>query len=153
MCNISDTLCCYSSYHPLLELHHTMNGTRMLLPRGRHREKGCLCGRWNGILMQISFWMSTPGGRLVAPNSLTSYRQCLYMWRQQGRKEYEWAICRGCWQSYLELDTEVKVPAIQLIGFKTTRDEIWGLYNEVNQLKRSLGPYCVAQRRQRSWPR
>ena len=34
----------------------------------------------------------------------------------------------------------MEVPAIQLVGFKTTGDEIWELYNDVYQLKRSPGP-------------
>ena len=57
-----------------------------------------------------------------------------------GQKEYEWAIHQGCQQLSPELDTEAIVPAIQLTGFKTMRDEIQGLYNEVYQLKRSPGP-------------
>ena len=27
-----------------------------------------------------------------------------------------------------------------MVGFRTTREEIWGIYNEVYQLKRLLGP-------------
>ena len=38
------------------------------------------------------------------------------------------------------MDTKVEVPAIQLVGFKTTRDEIQELYNDVYQLKRLPGP-------------
>ena len=36
-------------------------------------------------------------------------------------------------------DAEVEVHAIQMVGFRTTR-EIWESYNEVYQLKRLLGP-------------
>ena len=57
-----------------------------------------------------------------------------------GWKEYEWAIHCCCWQSYPGWDTKAEVPAIQLVGFKTTRDEIWELYNDVYQLRRSPGP-------------
>ena len=35
---------------------------------------------------------------------------------------------------------KVEVPAIQLVGFKTTRDKIQELYNDVYQLRRSPDP-------------
>ena len=57
-----------------------------------------------------------------------------------GWKEIEWAIHCGHWQSYPGLIAKAEVPTIQLVGFKTTLDEIWELYNDVYQLKRSLGP-------------
>ena len=37
--------------------------------------------------------------------------------KMAGQKEFEWAICHGCQQSYPELDAKVEVPAIQLVGF------------------------------------
>ena len=55
----------------------------------------------------------------------------------------------GNWMGYLlaaaskhtpGLNTKLEVPTIQLVGFKTMRDEIWELYNGIYQLKRSPGP-------------
>ena len=87
--------------------------------------------------------MSTPGGRPVAPNALTSY---WHVCTSEGSMvERIWAgYSPSHQQSSPELDTEAEVPAIQLIGFKIMRNEIWGLYNEVYQLKRSQAPYHVA---------
>ena len=57
-----------------------------------------------------------------------------------GWKEFKQVICHGHWQSYPELEAKVEVSTIQLVGLKTTRDEIWELYNDVYQLRRSPGP-------------
>ena len=62
-----------------------------------------------------------------------------------GQKEFKWAICHGCQQSYPGLDAKTEVPTIQLVGFKTTRDEIWELYNNVYQLRRSPGLECTEE--------
>ena len=64
-----------------------INGTNQLLPRTRHRQKGSLCGKQSDARVQISSWMSTPGGRVSAPNALSSYKGCLHMPRQQGRRK------------------------------------------------------------------
>ena len=56
-----------------------------------------------------------------------------------GQKDYEWTIDHSCWQSYPGLYAKVEGPAIQLVGFKTSRDKIWELFNVVYQL-RSPGP-------------
>ena len=52
----------------------------------------------------------------------------------------EWAIHQGHWQALPRLDAKADVPAIQLMGFKTTWREIRELYNYVYQLKWLLGP-------------
>ena len=54
--------------------------------------------------MQISSWMSAPGGRLVVPITLSSYSGCLHMLRKQGRRKYP------------ELNAKVEVPTVQLVG-------------------------------------
>ena len=50
-------------------------------------------------------------------------------------------------------NAEVEVPAIQMVGFRTTRKEIQGIYNEVYWLKRSLGlpPYGLEQIEALDW--
>ena len=37
-----------------------------------------------------------------------------------GQKEMEWAICQGCQQVLPGLDAKADIPAIQVMGFKTT---------------------------------
>ena len=48
-----------------------------------------------------------------------------------GRKEHDQAICQGWQQPSLEQDLEAKSSAIELIGPRSTREEIWGVYNDV----------------------
>ena len=62
-----------------------------------------------------------------------------------GKKKYEWAICHGHQQSYPWLDAKVEIPTVQLVGFKTTRDKIQELYNDVYQLRRHKALHCMAQ--------
>ena len=117
------------------------NGINCLLPRSRHRQNGSLHRRQSDAWTQISSWMSIPGERLG------DVCTCL-----NGRVEGIWmGICHGCQQSYPGLDTKAEVPAIQLVGFKTTRDEIWELYNNVYQLKRSPGPLTYGLEQTKEW--
>ena len=55
------------------------------------------------------------------------------------QKERDHAICQGCQQPAPEGDLSVEVPAVELMGFKTTQEEIQRVYNEVYQLKRAPG--------------
>ena len=56
------------------------------------------------------------------------------------QKEYEQALCHDHWHYDPRLHAEVEVPAVQLVGFRTTREEVQGLYNNVYQLQRLPGP-------------
>ena len=57
----------------------------------------------------------------------------------KGQKEAEWIICQGCLQNLPQLNPEVGVPAIQLVGPETTKEELLELYLEVNKLHRLPG--------------
>ena len=52
-----------------------------------------------------------------------------------GQRQHDCSICQGCWQPSPEQDASVEAPAIKLIGYKTTQEEIRVLYPEVYQLK------------------
>ena len=54
-----------------------------------------------------------------------------------GQKEHDCAICWGCQQPLPEWDASVETPTVELVGYKTTQEEIRALYNEVYQLKRA----------------
>ena len=73
-----------------------------------------------------------------------------------GQKEYNCLRQRGRQQAMPEQDASMETPSVDLMGYKTTRDEIFTLYQEVYQLKRAPGEYQVTQRWQkeparRSW--
>ena len=55
-----------------------------------------------------------------------------------GQKEHDCAICWGHQQPSPKQEVSADVPAITLMGYKTTWEEIWRVYNEVYQLK--IGP-------------
>ena len=57
----------------------------------------------------------------------------------KGQKEAEWIIHRGCWQNMPQLNPEVGIPTIQLVGLEMTKEELLELYLEVYKLHRLLG--------------
>ena len=54
----------------------------------------------------------------------------------EGWKEVEQIICQDCWQNMPQLNLEVGIPAIQLVGLETTKEELLGKYLEVYKLHR-----------------
>ena len=57
----------------------------------------------------------------------------------KGQKEVEWIIHQGCWQNLPQLNPEAGVPAIQLVGLETSKEELHKLYLEVYKLHRFPG--------------
>ena len=57
----------------------------------------------------------------------------------QGQKEAEQMICRGCQQELPKLDPKADISAIQLVGPQTTKEEIQSLYLEVYKQQRLPG--------------
>ena len=49
----------------------------------------------------------------------------------QGQKEAECTVCRGCWEGLPKLDPEADLPAVQIVSPKTTKEEILSLYLKV----------------------
>ena len=57
----------------------------------------------------------------------------------KGPKEAEWIICQGHWQNMPQLNPEVGIPAVQLVGPETTKEELLEIYLEVYKLHRLPG--------------
>ena len=57
----------------------------------------------------------------------------------EGQKEVEWIICWGHQQNMPQLNPEAGIPAIQLVGLETTKEELLELYLEVYKLHRLPG--------------
>ena len=57
----------------------------------------------------------------------------------KGQKEVEWIIHQGCQQNLPQLNPEVGLPAIQLVGPEISKEEILELYLEVYKLHRLPG--------------
>ena len=54
-------------------------------------------------------------------------------------KEAEWIVCQGHQQKLPQLNPEVGIPAIQLVGQETSKEELQELYLEVYKLHRLPG--------------
>ena len=57
----------------------------------------------------------------------------------EGQKEAEQTILRGCWQNMPQLNPEAGIPAVQLVGLETTKEELLEIYLEVYKLHRLPG--------------
>ena len=57
----------------------------------------------------------------------------------EGQKEVEWTVCWGHWQHMPQLNPEAGIPAIQLVGLETTKEELLEMYLEVYKLHRLPG--------------
>ena len=54
-------------------------------------------------------------------------------------QEAEWIVCQGCWQNLPQLNPEVGIPAVKLVGPETSKEELLELYLEVYKLHRLPG--------------
>ena len=57
----------------------------------------------------------------------------------KGQKEAEQIIHQGCWQNLPQLNPEVGIPTIQLVGPEMSKEELLELYLEVYKLHRLPG--------------
>ena len=57
----------------------------------------------------------------------------------EGWKEAEQIVCWGHWQHMPQLNPEVGIPAIELVGLETSREELLEIYLEVYKLHRLPG--------------
>ena len=64
-----------------------------------------------------------------------------------GWKVTEQMIHQGCQHGLSHLDPQADVSAVQLVGYQSTREEIWDLYHQVYKLRRLPGspPYRPEQ--------
>ena len=53
----------------------------------------------------------------------------------EGWKEAEQFVCQGCQQNMPQLNSEVGIPAVQLVGLGTTKEELLEIYLEVYKLR------------------
>ena len=130
--------CCFS-YHALLELHYTDKWNKSAAAKKQAQAEGISVWEVEQHLDVDLFLDEYPWLKASSPQCPVIPQGMFANAKMAGQKEFEWAICCGHWQSYPGLDAKAEVPTIQLVGFKTTRDEIWELYNDVYQFRRSPG--------------
>ena len=74
-----------------------------------------------------------------SPHCLAKLHEMFQHVSEQGQKEEEYMVCRGCQHGHLKLDPEADISAIQLVGPQTSRAEFESLYYEVYKLQRLPG--------------
>ena len=86
-------------------------------------------------MMDIKLFLE---GRRTAPTSWS----CLQMFKHAANerwKEAQQIVCQGCQQGLPKLDPEADLSAVQLVGPKTTKEEITSLYLKVYKQQRLPG--------------
>ena len=137
MCHVFH--CCFS-YHALLELHYSDKWNKSAAAKKWAQAEGIPVWEAEQCLVADLFLDEYPQWEASSPQCPVILQGMFAHAKTTGQKEMKWAIHHGHWQSYPGLNTKVEVPAIQLFGFKTTREEIQELYNDIYQLMSSPGP-------------
>ena len=74
-----------------------------------------------------------------SPHHLMILHEMFWHAAIEGQKEAEWTICWSHWPHMPQLDPEVGIPAIQLVGPQVTKEELMDIYLEVYKLHRKPG--------------
>ena len=74
-----------------------------------------------------------------SPHQLVMLYEMFEHATNEGQKEAEGMVCQGHWQGLPKLGPEADLSAIQLVGPKTTKEEIVSLYLEVYKQQRLPG--------------
>ena len=74
-----------------------------------------------------------------SPHCLVILHQMFCHAASEGWKEAERIVCQGCWQHMPQLNPEAGIPAIELVGPETSREELLEIYLEVYKLHRLPG--------------
>ena len=87
-----------------------------------------------------------------SPHHLVILHEMFCHAASEGWKEVEPIVCQGCWQHMPQLNPEAGVPAIELVGPETSREELLELYLEVYKLHQLPGsPLGNQQLQKRCW--
>ena len=74
-----------------------------------------------------------------SPHCLVILHEMFRHASEQGQKEAEHMVCRGCQHELPKLDPEADIPTIQLVGPQMKKKEIESLYYKVYKLQRLPG--------------
>ena len=107
-----------------MELHYTGKWNKLAAAQKQAQAEGISVQEAEQHLDIDLFLDECPHQKASSPQHSVILQGMFAHAKMAGQKEFEWAICHGHWQSYPGLDAKVEVPAIQLVGFKTTGDKI-----------------------------
>ena len=123
-----------------MELHYEDKLHKLIVSKKQAQDEGIAVWEVEDCLDTDLFLDEYPWWEDGGPQCSFLLQNMFMDAKRIGQKEMELVICWGCWQALPRLDAKADVPAIQLMGFKTTQREIQELYNDICQLKRLPDP-------------
>ena len=140
-CNLCNAFCCCFSYHALLEMHYINKWHKMAATKKWAQEEAISVQEAECLLDSKLFLDEYPRWKADGPPmSLHPCRGCSYMLKWGNGKNANDPFVRAIRCQSLGQMLRWKFLPFQMVGFRTTREEIQEFYNEVYQLKRLLGP-------------
>ena len=114
-----------------MELKYHDKLHKSLAAKGWAKDEGLSIQEVECHLDMDLFLVEYPQWKAGGPHCLFILQRMFLHTVESGQKEMEQSICQGHQQGLTGLDTRVDVPAIQLMGYKTSWEEICELYTEV----------------------
>ena len=84
-------------------------------------------------------WGSKTDRQRIASIAWSYCMRCSGMWLPKGGKRQNASSAEATWQTLPQLNPEASIPAVQLVGPDTTKEELLELYLEVYKLHRQPG--------------
>ena len=132
--------CCFS-YHALLELNYEDKWHKSLATKEWAKEEGLSIQEAKCCLDVELFLNEYPWWDVRGLHHPFILQRMFVHAAESRQKEVERLIhCHGHWCGLPRLDPKVDVPAIQLVGYQTSREEIGDLFHQVYMLKRLPRP-------------
>ena len=129
-------LWCLFSYYALLELQYQDKWHKTLATKEWTQKEGLSIQEVECHLDAELFLDEYPWWDVRGPHGPFILQRMFVHDAESGKKQAERLICHGCQHGLPRLDPKEDVPAIQLVGYQTSREEIWDLFHQVYMLKR-----------------
>ena len=134
-CSVSDAYCCCFSFHALFDLHYESCPAKTATAKRLAREIDVLVREVERHLDAYPFLDEYPQW----PHHPYILQRMFNQAENAGQKEYDYLRWRGQQQSMPKCDASMEASTVDLVGYKTSREEIFTLYQEVYQVKRAPG--------------
>ena len=136
---------------PLLELHFGGRVTRSQIAWEQAKEMGTSVREAECQINVRHFLDEYPQWELGTPHQSVILHKMFLHAANRGQKEAEHMVCQGCQGCVTGPDPGAVQSAMELVGYRTSRKEIWDIYQSVYLLWRLLGiASCGEQIRKRT---
>ena len=123
----------------LVDLHYESQMAKTTAAKKLAREVGVSARETERWLNAYLFLDEIPRWESGSPHCPYLLQRMFTQAENAGQREYNCVRWRGCPQSVLEHDASQETFAVELVGYRTTCEEFFNLYQEVYQLKRTIG--------------